>query len=126
MSQSAILKFSAIVAAFFGLALLLVPNALVAAYDGAELDATGLYNTMLYGGALCGLAVMNWYASDAPWPEARLVVIGNLVGDSLGLGAAVYRQLVDPALPDAAWINVLLFLVFIVLFARLLRLQGAP
>ena len=125
MSHSQVLKISAVVMALFGIALLLAPNALVQMYKAQAMNGPGIYNSMLYGGTLIALAVMNWQASSLASSETRVIVLGNLVGNVLGLGAALYRQLTDPSVAPAAWINVVIFLVFVVLFAQLhLRMRS--
>lgn len=123
MNRSLIMKTLAVVSAVFGLALLFWPNGLMAMYRAQPLNAPGVYNSMLYGGCLLALAVMNWAASDSSAAEARHVVLGTLVANSLGFFIALIRQVIDQAVPPAAWLNVLLFLVFAILFGYL---QFAP
>jgi hypothetical protein len=118
-----IMRSVAVVAMAFGLALLFAPNALLALYKAEQLNASGLYNSMLYGACLVALAVMNWSASKAGELEARHVVLGTFVAHAIALLVALFRQLTDPAVPPAAWLNVLLFLIFAVLFGYL---QFAP
>jgi hypothetical protein len=119
MNHSRTLKASAILMASFGLALLLAPTALVSAYKGPELIGPGIYNSMLYGGSLITIAVMNWLASRGDIAGARIIILGNLVGNVLGLCVTLHRQLVMPDTPPAAWINVGIFFVLLVLFTRL-------
>jgi glycerol uptake facilitator-like aquaporin len=95
----------------------------LALYKAEPLNAPGLYNSMLYGACLVALAVMNWSASKAGELEARHVVLGTFVAHAIALLVALFRQLTDPAVPPAAWLNVLLFLIFAVLFGYL---QFAP
>lgn len=126
MSSKQVLRISAVMMVLFGVALLFAPNALVAAYKGPEMNAPGIYNSMLYGGSLVAFAAMNWAAATQPLAANRHVVLGNLVGNSIGFLVALARQLTDPAVPTAAWLNVAIFLVFAVLFARLqLRMRSA-
>jgi hypothetical protein len=123
MNRTLIMRSVAVVAMAFGLALLFAPNALLALYKAEQLNASGLYNSMLYGACLVALAVMNWSASKAGELEARHVVLGTFVAHAIALLVALFRQLTDPAVPPAAWLNVLLFLIFAVLFGYL---QFAP
>lgn len=112
------LKVSAVLAALFGGMLLFAPNELVAVYKGTHLSSSGLYNSMLYGAALLGLAVVNWGVADSEnTHEMHHVLLGNLVIDALGLAVAIERQLRDPETPAFAWFNVALFLVLAVWFA---------
>jgi hypothetical protein len=120
MNYSTIMKAAAIVSMLFGLALLLVPNELVAAYKASErLTTPGIYNSMLYGTALIALAVINWTASRRSVAEARPVILGSLVGYVLGLIVVLIRQLTDPNISQMAWLNVAIFAIFAALYAYL-------
>lgn len=119
MNQSLIMRTVAVVSAVFGLALLLAPNGLLALYQAEQLNGPGVYNSMLYGACLIALAVMNWSASHASATEARHVVLGTFVANTLAFLVAIVRQLTDQTMPPAAWFNVLLFLIFAVLFGYL-------
>jgi hypothetical protein len=127
MSESLVLKFAAIVGGIFGLGLVFMPNGLAAMYGAPIMNATGVYNSMLYGGAFIGFAAMNWAAGIASAAgQRRYVILGNLVGNAAGLLIALSRQLTPDAVSEAGWINVGLFLVFTALFAYLyFRPQGA-
>lgn len=119
MNRSLIMKALAVVSAVFGVVMLISPNDLMAMYGAEQLNGPGVYNSMLYGGCLLGLAVMNWTASDSAAAEARHVILGTLVANVLGLVIAVVRQVTDPTVPVTAWLNVALFLVFAALFGYL-------
>ncbi len=123
MNRSVIMKIEAVLSAVFGLALLFAPNALLAVYKAEPMNGPGIYNSMLYGGALIALALMNWQTSGASATEAKHVVLGTLVANSLGFLAGLTRQLTDPGVPATAWFNVVLFLVFAILYGYL---QFAP
>jgi hypothetical protein len=119
MNRSLIMKTLAIVSAMFGLVLLFSPNGLMAVYGAEQMNGPGVYNSMLYGGALLALAVMNWTASDGTAVEARHVVMGTLIANFLGFVVALVRQVTDQTVPATAWLNVILFLVFAILFGYL-------
>jgi hypothetical protein len=119
MNRSLIMKALAVVSAVFGLLLLFSPNGLMAMYGAEAMNAPGVYNAMLYGACLLALAVMNWTASSGTAVESRHVVLGTLVANTLGFVVALVRQVTDQTVPPAAWLNVLLFLVFAILFGYL-------
>lgn len=125
MNRSLIMKTLAVVSAVFGLLFLFSPNGLMAIYGAQQLNGPGVYNSMLYGGCLVALSVMNWTASNGAAVEARHVVLGTLVANTLGFVIALVRQVTDQAVPPAAWLNVLLFLVFAILFGYLQFAQEA-
>ena len=119
MNQSVIMKLGAVVSVLFGVAFLFAPNTVMALYKSEPLNTSGLYNAMLYGGFLIGLAAMNWSASTASAMEARHVILGTLVSVAIGFVVALYKQLTDPAVPVMSWLNVAIFLVFTVLYGYL-------
>jgi hypothetical protein len=119
MNRSLIMKIEAVISAVFGLALLFAPNALVAMYKAEPMNGPGIYNSMLYGAALIALALMNWQTSGANATEAKHVILGTLVANSLGFLVGLTRQLTDPSVPATAWFNVVLFLVFAILYGYL-------
>lgn len=119
MNHSSIMKILAVVSAVFGLAMLFSPNGLMAIYGAPEMNAPGVYNAMLYGGCLLALAVMNWSASHGTAVEAQHVILGTFVANMLGFLVALIRQVSDPTVPATAWLNVILFLVFAILFGYL-------
>lgn len=118
--ESLVLKFAAIVGGIFGLALVFMPNGLVEMYGAPPMNAPGVYNSMLYGGAFIGFATMNWAASSASAAgQRRYVILGSLVANLAGLLIAISRQFTSEAATPAGWINVGLFLLFTALFAYL-------
>jgi drug/metabolite transporter (DMT)-like permease len=117
MSNSAIFKAAAIVAAIFGALLLIVPNDLAAMYGVEPMNTTGVYNSQLYGAFLLGLAAINWGISRVMAEDAlRAVAFGNLVGSGLALVVALVRQFQTTASP-MGWLNVAIFVVFAAAFA---------
>ena len=125
MSHRQVFKISAAIMALFGSTLLLMPNVLLAMYGAQMMNGPGVYNSMLYGGVLLAMAVMNWSASNLMLAETRSIVLGNLVANCLGFIVAIFRQLTDPTVPPTAWLNVAIFLIFVVMFAQLQRRMEA-
>jgi hypothetical protein len=133
MWHAVVMKAGAVVMVLFGLALLLVPNGLMAFYKAAPLNSTGIYNTMLYGGTLIAMALMNWRGSTAPLAaERRVVVLGTFVGSVIALAVALIRSLTVEGMPPMSWLNVVIFGVYSVLYGVLLgatnreALSGLP
>lgn len=120
MTHSVILKISAVIAAIFGVALIFVPNELLAMYKAAPMNSPGVYNSMLYGSSLIGFAFMNWAASNEPSiADVRYVLLGNLVGMGVGFLVTIIRQLTNVEAVPAGWVNVAIFFVLASLFAYL-------
>ena len=119
MSHSMVLKFTAVLATVFGLALLLAPDTIDDAVQSGKVEHyRGWTNTMLYGALLLGVAVINWKTSTVDAEQAQAVISGNLLYCVLSLVVALYRQLFAGA-PPAAWGNVGLFVVLTLLFGQL-------
>jgi len=117
MTESLVLKFAATVGGIFGLALVFMPNGLIAMYGAEPMNPTGVYNSMLYGGAFIGIATMNWAASsESAVGQRHYVMLGNFVGNSAGFLIALFRQLTSDTARTAGWLNVGLFLLLAALF----------
>jgi Ca2+/H+ antiporter len=124
MRRSSIMKGTAIVAVFFGIPLMLSPNAVLAVYSAPLANAPGVTNSMLYGACLVAIGLMNWMAAAQSTAAARPVVIGSFVVTVLGTLISLQRQLTDQA-PAAAWLNVALYAVLLLLYGRLLLRREA-
>lgn len=126
MNHSTILKAGAAVMALFGVALLFAPNALNEIYKAPAMNGPGVYNSMLYGGALIAFAVLNWQAAGDTFAGARRAILVTLVANAIGFVVTLSRQLMDASIPAMAWGNVAIFLVFTVLYGMLLLRGESP
>ncbi|CAN7464587.1 hypothetical protein [Massilia sp. LjRoot122] len=126
MNHRIVLRSAAVVATLYGIIQIIAPNALMAMYGSPLLVDSGVYFAMLSGAMLLGWAVMNWAASTAPQiAEIHYVLLGNLAMTSIALLVTLFRQLSYAATPATAWLNVLIFLVFSVLFGWLYKSSPA-
>jgi hypothetical protein len=121
MNHALTMKVAAAVTFAFGIAMLLAPNGLMAVYNAEPLNRTGVYNSMLYGAALIGVGVSNWLASALPYEGRHPVVLGTLVASLAGLAVVLVRMLTIPDMPPMAWLNVVIFAAFSVVYGLLLR-----
>jgi ABC-type multidrug transport system permease subunit len=120
MTHRLILRLAAFVGIVFGIALMFVPDLLLAAYGADSLNNPGRGMAMLYGAVLTGFAIMNFAASQAPdIAEIHYVLIGNLAASTLAFVITLYRQLMVETVPDTAWFNVILHFGFAALFGYL-------
>ena len=93
MRLNMLLVVSAAIAAVFGAVFVVVPGPVAAIY-GITLDQAGMLAAQLFGGALIGFAVLNWFARDITDPTGRqAVVLSNLVGDTIGFVVILLGQL---------------------------------
>lgn len=102
----------------FGLALLLVPAALLAAY-GITLNPGGTVIARLLGGAFVGLGVVAWFARGAAPSEAlRAIILGIAVITTLGCLVSIHGVLSN-ASNALGWVTVVLYGFFAVGFGTL-------
>lgn len=93
MKLSVLLTVNAGVSMAFGLALLLVPAELLAAY-GVTLTPGTAVVARLFGSALVGYGVVGWLARKAAPSEAlRAIVLGYFFGSTVGCVVALHGVL---------------------------------
>lgn len=116
MRLNMLLVVSAAIAAVFGAVFVVVPGPVAAIY-GITLDKAGMLAAQLFGGALIGFAVLNWFARDVTDPTGRqAVVLSNLVGDTVGFVVILLGQL-SGIVNTLGWATVALNLLLALGFA---------
>jgi hypothetical protein len=116
MKLSNLMVVTAVVAAVFGIAFVLASGPLMSLY-GATLNPAGTLIAQLFGAALIGYAVVNWFARNAKGDEAlRAIVLANFLADTVGFIAALLGQLsgVTNAL---GWSTVAIYLLLALCYA---------
>lgn len=102
----------------FGLALLLIPGTMLAAY-GISLNPGGAVIARLLGGAFIGLGAIAWFARGAAPSEAlRAIILGISVVATLGCLVAIHGVL-SGASNALGWLTVILYGFFAVGFGML-------
>jgi hypothetical protein len=116
MKLSTWLTIAAVVAVVFGLAFVLVTGPLLSFY-GITLDKAGTLVAQLFGAALIGFAVLNWFARGVTDREARqAILLANLASDAVGFVMALISQLAGVA-NALGWSTVALYLLLALGFA---------
>jgi hypothetical protein len=116
MKLNTLLLVSALVSAAFGIAFVVVTGPLLSVY-GVTTDKAGLLLAQLFGTALLGFAVLDWFARDVSDPDAqRAVVFANLTGDGIGFVVVLIGQLAGIA-NAVGWSTVAIYLAFALAFA---------
>ena len=93
MTYKNFLTIASILAFLFGLGFALMPGQLVSFY-GVDLNAAGTLIGQLYGAALLGFGLLNWFARDFGDDGAKQAVLTvNLASDALGFIFALMGQL---------------------------------
>jgi len=116
MKLSTWLTIAAVVAVVFGLAFVLVTGPLLSFY-GITIDKAGTLVAQLFGAALIGFAVLNWFARGVTDREARqAIVLANLASDTVGFVMALIGQLAGVA-NALGWSTVAIYLLLALGFA---------
>ena len=116
MKLSTLVTIAAAVAAVFGLAFVLVTGPLLSIY-GITLDKAGTLVAQLFGAALIGFAVLNWFARNVTDGGARqAIVLGNLASDAVGFVMILIGQLAGVA-NALGWSSVAIYLLLALGFA---------
>lgn len=124
MNLKIMLLINAVVAAVFGLALLVVPGEVAAIY-GLTADAGLRYVGQLFGLCLVGHVVLCWFAKDAPESEARTAIVRALfVTNGLGLVVSLVAQL-KGVTNAVGWSTVAIYLLLALGWAYFLRAKPA-
>ena len=122
MKLSNLLLVSAVLAATLGVGFVVATGPLVAIY-GITLDKAGTVVAQLFGAALIGFAVLNWFARDITDPQGRrAVVLGNLVGLAVGFVVILLGQLAGVA-NALGWSTVAIYLLLTLAFAYVQFIQ---
>jgi hypothetical protein len=111
MKLKTLLLINTVVAAVFGLALVIVPGTVTATY-GITADAAMRYMSQLYGASLLGVATLCWYATDAPESEARTGIIrGLFLFNAVSLFVSLVAQF-SGVMNAVNWSAVAIYLLF--------------
>jgi len=114
LKTNVLLIAAAIYLALVGLGFLLVPGVMVFGALGGT-PATIVAELRQYGGALLGIAVLNWVARNAEASTARNgVFLGNTVGFGLVAMGGVLRQLSGAI--TIGWLFVVINALFAITF----------
>lgn len=114
MKPSMLFSSAAVYLALVGLGFLFIPGILTFGALGTT-PAVIVAELRQYGGALLGIAVLNWIARDAEPSKARDgIFLGNTVGFGLVAVGGVIRQLSGAV--AVGWVFVLINLLFAIGF----------
>jgi hypothetical protein len=121
MHAQPILKIAAVLALAFGFCFVLAPQQLAVFYN-LSMNPAGIYVGRLFGALLIGVGILNWMSSTVHDDhEMKAVLVGNLVGDAIGLMIALYVQMNGIAnINRLGWSTVGIYLLLTIGFAYLL------
>ncbi len=118
MTYKNFLSIASIVAFLFALGFILMPGQLVSFYN-VELNAGGILVGQLFGTALLGFGLLNWFGRDFSDDGAKQAVLTvNLASDALGFIFSLMGQLGGvPGVNALGWSTVLIYLLLAAGFA---------
>ena len=117
MNTRTVLTIAAVVAIIFALGLILMPAFMGTLY-GTGTSPNQLLLARLFGSALLGFGVINWFAKDLDYTTLRPIMLGNLVGDAVGFVVCVMGTL-GGVMNSMGWLSVALYLLLALGFAYL-------
>ena len=126
MPLATVFSVYAVVTAVFSIALLLLPNELMAVYGAHALDTLQVILSRFIGGLFGGLAVMAWTGRASEAGKARdAIVLGLTVLNALSAVVAVVAAL-SGVFNALAWAQAGLYAVFTLLFVLAGRAGMSP
>lgn len=120
MTYKNFLSIASIVAFLFALGFILMPGQVMSFYN-VELNAGGILIGQLFGAALLGFGLLNWFGRDFSENGAKQAVLtANLASDALGFIFMLIGQLGGvPGINALGWSSVLIYLLLAAGFAYL-------
>lgn len=120
MTYKNITTFASIVAFVFALGFIFIPAQLTSFYN-VTLNEGGILIGQLFGAALLGFAVLNWFGRNFSDGQAKQTLVNtNLASDVVGLIFALLGQLGGvPEVNALGWSTVLFYLLLAAGFAYL-------
>ena len=118
MSLRNLLTVAAIIAFAFGLSFVLIPAQLTSQYNIA-LNPGGIFIGQLFGAALIGFGVLNWFARGVKDSQAlQAIRLANLIGDGVGFVFALIGQVTGAGgVNQLGWSTVAIYLLLTLGFA---------
>ena len=104
MKTSALLMVTAMIYGPYGLAFLILPDAIIAQYGG-DIGSIGSFMTSLYGAMLFGVAVMCWLGKDGARTEGlNAMLMGLFVAITLSTVVLLANQFISPTANSWTWL----------------------
>jgi len=120
MTYKNITTIAAIIAFIFGLGFILMPAQLTAFYN-VTLNEGGIFIGQLFGAALFGYGVLNWFGRHFSSEQAQQgLANANLAGNAIGFIFSLFAQLNGNTGANAlGWSTVVIYLLLALGFAYL-------
>jgi len=110
MNLKNLLIINAILALFFGVVFVLLPEQTMAQYGVKLMPKAGIYVGRLFGATLLGIAVISWFARSMGAEARTSIVFGFLVANVVGFIVSLLAQL-DGVVNNLGWSTVAIYLL---------------
>lgn len=123
MNLTNLFRLHAVLAALYAVALILMPERLVALLSDLPLNAVGTNLARLFGAALVLVTFIAWRASLVTDRQVRRVVAGGLfIYTTLGVAIALWGQ-ISGTWNGLGWSSVISYLIFVLGYGYFLFLR---
>jgi hypothetical protein len=99
-----------IIALFFGVVFVLLPEDTMAQYGVKMMPRGAVLVARLFGSALLGIAIITWFARSFSREAQRDIILGLFVLDGVGFVVSLLAQL-DGAVNELGWSTVAIYLL---------------
>ena len=123
MNTRIVLTTAAVIALLFAFGLLLMP-AFMASLYGMGASPSEVLTARFFGTTLLAIGLVNWFARDMDYASLRPILLGNLVGDIVGLLVSAMGTL-SGVMNSLGWLSAALYLLLALGFAYL-QFMGQP
>ncbi|UCD37234.1 MAG: hypothetical protein JSW54_10410 [Fidelibacterota bacterium] len=110
MNLKNLLLVNAIVALFFGVVFVLLPEDALAQYGVKLMPKAGIFVARLFGATLLGVAIISWFARTMSADARSGVVLGFIVIDGVGFIVSLLAQ-IDGVVNELGWSTVVIYLL---------------
>ena len=115
MNLKNLFLFNAIIALFFGVVFVLLPEDTMAQYGVKMMSKGAVLVARLFGSALLGLAIISWFARSFSRDVQTDIILGLFVVAGVGFVISLLAQL-DGAVNDLGWSTVAIYLLLAIGF----------
>jgi hypothetical protein len=125
MNLKNLFLINAIIALFFGVVFVLLPQDTLAQYGVKMLPKAGILVARLFGSALLGLAIISWFARSFTRDVQQDIILGLFVLSGVGFVVTLLAQL-DGVVNSLGWTTVVIYLLLALGFGyfRFIKTKG--
>jgi hypothetical protein len=123
MNTRTVLTVAAVIAIIFALGLILMPAFMGTLYGTGTSPVQDLL-ARYFGTALLAIGLIDWLARDMDFATLRPIILGNLIGDAVGLIVTLMGTL-GGVMNSMGWLSAALYILLVLGFGYL-QFMGQP